>query len=78
MNGNDFPASAAITFSCGGAVTIAVNISSTTMCQTPGRSLAANRSFSITYSDVPAGICQPQAAAAATGFQGVCVGSTRS
>lgn len=76
MNGNDFSSSAAITSSWGSPVSIAVNAAPTTTTQTPGRSLGANRSFSVTYTDVPAGVCLPLVTAAAMNFQGVRVGST--
>ena len=72
MNGNDFGADAPISSSWGGSVALQVNASTTT---TPGRSIPANRSFSITYTDVPAGICLSLITAAGNNFQSIRVGS---
>lgn len=76
MNGNNFSASAPIYSSWGGTVSLVVNTAATTAAQTPGGILAANRSFSITYADVPAAVCLPLVTGASVSFQGVRVGST--
>lgn len=76
MNGSNFSASAPIVSSWGGSVSLVVNTAATTTTQTPGGSIPANRSFSITYADVPAAVCLPLVTGASISFQGVRVGTT--
>lgn len=76
MNQGTYTDAAPITSSWGGTVAVAVNGAATAATRTPGGVIAANRSFTITYSSVPDGVCLPLVSSAANNFQGVTVGTT--
>jgi hypothetical protein len=75
MNQGTYTSAAPITSSWGGNVSVAAN-GATTIANTPNGVIAANRSFTITYESVPAGVCLPLVSAASNNFQGVLVGGT--
>lgn len=69
MNGGTYTASAPITSSWGGSVTVAATT-------TAVAGIPAGRAFSITYNGVPSGVCLGLVSGAATNFQSVTVGGT--
>lgn len=69
MNGGVYAAGTAISSSWGGTVTTAVNAAAVA-------GIPANRSFNITYTNVPAGVCLGLVSGAAANFQSVVVGTT--
>ena len=77
IDGRVYPASmvddTSSTSSWGADVSVIAN---TAVTNTPRGNFAANRSFTVTYNDVPEGICLPLITGASANFQDVQVGSS--